>query len=86
MIDIEDFKPLDRELRKIRETPDELLNHIANQMIRAMKNYQKLRDGSWHHREIVCADIGKHIMACLAGVVERQWESEKTAKIIAISS
>lgn len=86
MIDIEDFKPLASELRKIRATTDERLKFVSNRMLRAMKNYQKLRDGNWHQREQMCADIGKYIMTCLAIVVERQWESERTAKIIPINS
>lgn len=58
------------------------MKQIAKNTIRAMRNYRKLRDGNWHQREQMCADIGKYIMASLAAVVERQWESEKTAKII----
>ena len=88
MIDVEDFKPQIKALGEIRKAAggDAILKTIANNTIRAMRNYRKLQDGSWHQRGLMCVTIGKYIMDNLAAVTKRQWESERTAKIIAISS
>lgn len=75
MIDLEDFEPQIKALGQIKLTVPKghILQGIIDRTIRAMRNYQRLRDGSWYQREEMCVTIGKYIMACLALITEHQW-------------
>lgn len=75
MIDVEDFAPLDRELRKLKLLhPNEMiLNGTCNRMIKAMREYPKNWDDGRPQQIERRAYIERGFMRGLAAVTEFQW-------------